>query len=131
MNKGISITVLAMALLGASQAFAQATYKKDIPDTLAKKAKVSEDVAAKAAMARVLKGEIQSVELEEEDGKLIYSYDIKVPGKSGIEEVNVNAMTGKVLKVEHESAEDESKEAAAEKKAEEKKTPPTKPHTPE
>ena len=65
----------------AAPVFAQGSYKKEIPDALAKKAKVTEDVASKAAMARVPKGEIQTVELEEEKGKLIYSYDIKVAGQ--------------------------------------------------
>ena len=40
----------------------------------------------------------------QEDGKLVYTFDIKVPGKSGYEEVEVDAMMGTVLKVEHESA---------------------------
>ena len=43
--------------------------------------------------------------------------DIKIAGKSGIEEVNVNAMDGSLVGVEHESASDEKREAAAEKKA--------------
>jgi hypothetical protein len=50
-----------------------------------------------------------------EKGKLQYSYDIKIPGKSGIEEVNVSAVDGSVLGVEHESPATEKKEAAAEK----------------
>ena len=41
----------------------------------------------------------------------MYSFDIKVPGKSGSEEVVGDAMTGKVLSVEHESPEEEAKEA--------------------
>ena len=129
MNR-ISVAIVALALAGASQAWAQGTYKKDIPESLAKKAKVTEDVAAKAAMERVPKGEIQTVELEEEDGKLIYSYDIKVPGKTGIDEVTVSAITGKVLNVSHETPADEEKEAAAEAKKAGKVKPPAKPHTP-
>ncbi len=39
---------------------------------------------------------------------------MKTAGKSGIDEVNVDAMTGKLVgKVQHESAADEKKEAAA------------------
>jgi hypothetical protein len=41
----------------------------------------------------------------------------KVAGKCGIEEVNVNAMDGTIVGVEHESPADESNEAAAGKKA--------------
>ena len=43
------------------------------------------------ALARVPGGTVHKGVLEEEDGKLIYSFEIKVPGKSGIEEVNVDA----------------------------------------
>ena len=87
------VAVASMALLPATnRAAAQtANYKKDLPAALTKQAKISEDVAAKTALARVSKGEIQAVELEQENGKLIYSYDIKVPGKSGIDEVAVSA----------------------------------------
>jgi uncharacterized membrane protein YkoI len=110
--------------VAGSQVFAQGSYKKEIPDALAKKAKVTEDVAAKAAMARVPKGQIQTVELEEEKGKLIYSYDIKVAGKSGIDEVGVSAITGKVVALSHETPADEKKEAAADAKAAAKKKTP-------
>jgi uncharacterized membrane protein YkoI len=99
-----------------------ATYKKDIPDSLAKLAKVTEAAAAKTALSKVPNGKIQSVELEREAGKLLYSYDIKVAGKTGIEEVRVNAADGLVVgNVEHESPAVEKKEAAAE--AKEKKAP--------
>jgi len=120
-----TLLVAAATLVTAAPAFAQASYKKELPEALAKKAKVTEDVAAKAALARVPKGQIQTVELEEEKGKLIYSYDIKVPGKSGIDEVAVSALTGKVVAYSHETPADEKKEAAADAKAaaKKKKTP--------
>ena len=37
--------------------------------------------------------------MERENGKLIYSYDIKTAGKSGIDEVHVSAITGKIIVV--------------------------------
>src|SRR5207237_9806076 len=94
-----------------------AGYKKDLPDSLVREAKVTEAAAAATALAKVPKGAIESVELEREGGKLLYSYDIKVAGKSGIDEVQVNAMTGDIVgKVVHESAAAEKKEAADEAK---------------
>ena len=48
-------------------------------------------------------GTISDAELEEEDGRLIYSFEIKVAGKSGEEEVHIDATTGDVVKQEHES----------------------------
>jgi len=66
------------------------------------------------ALKKVPNGKIQSAELENEGGKLIYSFDIKAP--AGITEVNVDAMNGKVVAVQSESPAKE----AAEKKAEQK-----------
>lgn len=89
--------------------------------------KLSGDSAVKVARATVPNGKIQSGELEDEKGKLIYSFDIKVPGKSGIEEVNVDAMTGAVVAHEHESPSAEQKEKAQEARAKAAKRPVKKP----
>ncbi len=102
-------------------AHAQATYKREMPDSLAKLTKIAEKEAATTAQKRVPTGTIDAVELEREKGKLIYSYELKVPGKSGITEVNVDAITGKIIGISHESGADEAKEAAAEAKAKTKK----------
>ena len=120
------ITLATIAVLSASTAFAQGTYKRELPAALMRKAKVTEKAAAEAALARVPNGKVESVELEQENGKLIYSYDIKVTGKSGIDEVAVSAITGKVIAFSHETPADEKKEAAADAKAAKKtvkKTP--------
>jgi len=108
------LTIATVALLGGN-ARAQASYKKAIPDSLAKQAKISEDAAATTARKRVPKGVIQAVELERENKKLIYSYELKVPGRSGVEEVNVDAVTGKVVAAEHESPAAERAEQAKDK----------------
>ena len=115
--------VAAIGLVG-SVSQAQGSYKKELPDSLTKVAKVMESVAAVAAQARVPKGKIEGVELERENGKLMYSYDIKTAGKSGIDEVHVDAMTGKVVGFEHESPSTEKKEAAADAKAAKAKKKP-------
>lgn len=111
----VAATVLVAVI--APTAHAQAKYKRDIPDSLAKHAKIAETAAAATAQKRVPTGTIEGVELEREKGKLQYSYDIKVPGKSGTDEVNVDAVTGVVIGQSHESAADEAKEAAEEAKA--------------
>jgi uncharacterized membrane protein YkoI len=100
----------------ATSAGAQQSIKLDIPDSLMAKAKVTEPTARQTAQAKVPRGTIQSGELEHENGHLQYSYDIKVPGRSGITEVNVDALTGAVLGVAHEGAQTEAGEAAAERK---------------
>ena len=115
--------VAAIAFVG-SVSQAQGSYKKELPDSLTKVAKISENVAAAAAQARVPKGKIEVVELERENGKLLYSYDIKTAGKSGIDEVHVDAMTGKVVGFVHESPSTEKKEAAEDAKAAKAKKKP-------
>ena len=46
---------------------------------------------------------------------LIYSIDLKVPDADGIDEVEVDAMDGRVIASGHESAAEEKEEAAKEK----------------
>ena len=101
----VGAALIAVAF-SATRGHAQASYTRELPDSLKSQAKIAEDAAAKTALAKVPKGAIASVELERENGKLIYSYDIKVPGKKGVDEVHVDAVTGKFLSMEHENPED-------------------------
>jgi uncharacterized membrane protein YkoI len=131
---GISTLRITLVALGctatlAATAGAQATAgtqatpqpKTDIPAALAKKAKISLDSARTIATHRVPNATIASQELERENGRLIYSFDMKVAGKAGVEEVNVNALNGRIVGVSHEGPAAEKKEAAAEKKEVSKK----------
>ena len=114
-----------LALGAASRASAQqattTTKKTSSQAALQREAKIAEADARKTALAAVPGGKVQSHELERENGKLIYSYDIKVAGKSGIEEVNVDAITGSIVAHEHEDAKAEAKEKKAEAKEQKKK----------
>ncbi len=78
-------------------------------------ARITLAAAQATALKQVPGGKVASHELEREKGKLIYSFDIKVAGKSGIDEVNIDALTGVVVDKSHESPADEKKEAAGEK----------------
>jgi len=117
------LAVVAALAVAGSSARAQATYKRQIPDSLVKAAKITEAAAAETAQKRVPKATIASVELERENGRLIYSYEMTTKGKSGVDEVNVDAVTGKIISVAHESPVTEKKEAAAEAKAAKKGAP--------
>jgi uncharacterized membrane protein YkoI len=90
--------------------------KEESQAALQKEAKISEETARATALKQVPNGTVKSEEIERENGKLIYSYDITVPGKSGIDEVNVNALTGAVVAKSHEGPKAEKKEAAQEAK---------------
>ncbi len=76
------------------------------------KAKISKTQAEKTALAKVHHGKVKSSELEKEHGKLVWSVDITKHGTKNITEVQVDAMTGKVVGVETETPEQEAKEHA-------------------
>ncbi len=137
MFKAIALAVAVAATTGIAGAQATGTYKStakpasktttakrhmamkkaESQAALQKEAKISEETARATALKEIPSGTIKSSELEREHGKLIYSFDISVPGKTGIEEVNVNAIDGSVVAHEHETPKMEKKEAAQEKKA--------------
>jgi hypothetical protein len=113
MKKIISLA-LSLLLLFAIALSAIASDKKESKKALKKEAKITMKQASETALQAV-PGKIKEAELEREDGKLVYSFDIKTKG--GIKEVHIDAIDGKVLSTDAESAADEAKEKAAEKKA--------------
>jgi len=100
-------TVFAFATIVTCGAFAATTAKP--PHTKITMAQ------ARATALKKAPGTVKSEELENEKGKWIYSFDIAT-SKTGVTEVNVDAMNGKIVDVQHENAAKE----AAEKKLEEK-----------
>lgn len=108
-SKLLSSACLA-GLIGLS---ACATHKES---KLAAQARVSKADAQATALAKVPNGTIQEGELEKEDGKLIWSFDLSTPGTKDITEVAVDAITGTLLSVDHESAAAEAMEKQAEAK---------------
>jgi uncharacterized membrane protein YkoI len=102
----IGASVTPVARLAAQQPAAQqpaAAYKRKVPPALLAQAKITEDSARAVALARVPHATVKEVELEQEHGSLVWSFDLVVAGKAGIEEVNVDALTGKIVSVEHEA----------------------------
>lgn len=120
-NKTIASSILTAACLaiGLTACMTQRGEKgqeKEKEAKLQSQANVSRADAEKAALARVPGGKIKDGELEEEGGKLIYSFDIATPGTKDITEVHIDAKTGAVLSIEKESAASEAAEKAKEKK---------------
>jgi uncharacterized membrane protein YkoI len=105
--------LLALLLAAPLAVRAQAVPVKEARPGLLSQAKITPDSATRIAQARLPKAKVQQAEIEVEDGRLIYSFDMKMPGKSGIEEVQVDAKTGAVLGVEHEDAAAEARERKA------------------
>ncbi|MEP6568636.1 MAG: PepSY domain-containing protein [Acidobacteriota bacterium] len=84
---------------------------------LARQAKITKEQAQEIALKRA-PGTVESGELEREHGKLVYSFDIR-NAKGTIDEVQVSAITGKVVRVEHENKKkeaDEKRKESMEKK---------------
>jgi uncharacterized membrane protein YkoI len=138
MFKVIALAFAAATIAGSAGAQATSTYKagakpakttvakrhrtvkqEESPAALQREAKISEATARATALKEVPTGTVKKYELEREGGKLIYSYDISVPGKTGIEEVAVNAIDGSIVAHEHETPKMEKAESA--KEAKEKK----------
>jgi uncharacterized membrane protein YkoI len=113
------LPVVAIALSAAvAGAQAPAQHKKaETQAELQKEAKLTMADARAMALKTVPGATIQAGEIEREGGKLIYSFDMKVAGKSGIDEVNIDAITGKLLSNKHESPAAEKAEAKADAKA--------------
>ncbi len=109
MRKSLIAASLVIVIVGAAIA---ATAMAKAPKT-----KVTEPAARATALALVPGGIVKSSELETENHRLIYSFDIAQPNKPGIEEVQISALTGKLVNRHHESPAKEAKEAAADVKA--------------
>lgn len=97
-----SLMVVA-GLVSALPALAQQTgaTRTDPPITL--------EAARKVALARVPGGRIQHEELEKEHGRRVYSFEMSAPGKSGAEEVLVDANDGQVVSVQQENEREDEK----------------------
>ena len=96
-------TVLVGSLLGCATG-------KHGDAKLQEQAVVLRSEAEQIALARVPGGAIKEGEIEKENGKLIWSFDIAKPGTANITEVQVDAMTGQVLAIEKESPAQQAKE---------------------
>jgi hypothetical protein len=103
------------ALMGASCGGALAE------DSVVAKAKLTKAEAEKIALEKVPGGKVKEGELEMEGGVLLWSFDIAVEGSKNITEVNINAVTGKVVAVDVETPADQAKEAKEDEKEKEKK----------
>ena len=106
--------LVATVVLGLTAATAK---DKDDPRLLAK-AKITKAAAEKTALTKAPDGTVKDAELEEENGKLVWSFDIARPGTKNITEVQVDAITGKIVLVEVETPKDQAAESKRDKEEE-------------
>ena len=71
--------------------------KDDIPSNI----RVSEAKAREIALRRVPNGSIRDIDLERENGLAIWEVEILTAGKSGHHQVQIDAMSGKVILFRH------------------------------
>src|SRR5882762_773028 len=117
MKRNFVLAMFISALLtGGSLVMAKSAGQEETANEakLAKQAKITKEQAQETALKRA-PGTVESAELEREHGRLVYSFDIR-NAKGTIDEVQVSAITGKVVRVEHET----KKQEAAEKRKEAK-----------
>jgi hypothetical protein len=82
-------------------------------EELARLATVSRSDAERMAVARVRRHAAVSVisaELETEHGCLLWSFDLRLAGSSGIHEVQIDAGDGRILSVKRENSQQEAAE---------------------
>ena len=111
----VMFLMLALISVGSANTAAAAgsTARPKHPAT---QAKVRLEVARATALKTVPGATVKSEELEREHGKLIYSFDLEVAGKTGIQEVQVDAVNGRIVSNRHETPKAEHKEQQQEKR---------------
>jgi len=126
MNKIATFTLTALVAVGAASAAAaqqptpmdtarkaapayqqssqSQSYQRTVPESLFAQVRISEDSARGLALAKVPNGAIQTLVLHRARGKLLWSFTIKNPRKSGNTEVTVNAMDGTIVSTEQKAS---------------------------
>lgn len=113
----LALFTAAILMVGASLTAAAPKTRQENNEAqeqarLQREAKITMEQAQETALKRA-PGTVESSELEREHKRLVYSFDIR-NSKGTITEVQVSAITGKVIRVEHEN----KKQEAAEKRKE-------------
>jgi hypothetical protein len=111
--KPIKGSIIALALSVSWTPFN--SWAQQSETELLKQARVTKHQAKKIALARVRRGAIKCVELQKENGVLIWSVDIAQPPKKDLTDVWVDAATGKITAVEVETPITEEKEVVEQK----------------
>ena len=84
---------------------------------LTKQAKITKAEAEHIALSKVPRGRVKSVEIENENGHLVWSFDIAKPNTQDITEILLDAKSGEIISTQVETPSDQAKEAAADKKS--------------
>ena len=97
--------ILLIACVAGSLVTAGSLFAADpaTPAMEAKRAVIGMDKARAIALDKVPGGVLSAEELGRPAGKLTYLFEIRIPGKKGLEMVSVLASDGTVVSVKHKS----------------------------
>jgi hypothetical protein len=84
-----------------------AVLEEDSPGLLAR-ATVSDAAARAVALERFPGAQIVDAEIDEDDGRLMYKYELRVGSERRSVDVNIDADTGSIVKVEDDDVDDVS-----------------------
>ena len=111
--RNLLITGIVAALSQAGIGWAEKTEAQ-----LKALAKITEEQATAIALKKVPGSTVkEKADLEEEKGKLIWSFDLATAGSADVTEVAVDAITGAVVEVKKETPKDQQKESQEDLKA--------------
>lgn len=111
-HRGALVCVAFAGLAAMAPAFAAESSQGQLRE----EAKVTETEATATALAKLPQGNVKSVELEREKGKLVWSFDIAQARAKGVTEIQVDAITGKIVSLKKETVAQERQEATSEAK---------------
>jgi hypothetical protein len=83
--------------------------------TASTRARITRAQAEALALKSVPDGGVKQAELEEENGRLVWSFDLTRPHTNNITEIQIDARSGKVVRREIESPSQQALEAAKER----------------
>jgi uncharacterized membrane protein YkoI len=115
-NTLMNIRIIAASL--AAGALLAGCASEPHHSSLQAQAKISRADAEKTALNQVPGGIVKEGELEKENGRVIWSFDVAVPASNDIKEVAIDAVTGQVISVDTETPKQRVKEAAEDAKKE-------------
>jgi uncharacterized membrane protein YkoI len=128
MKRYLTLAAIAAIILTAGASLAVAAVKTRQGNNeaqeqaqLQRQAKITMEQARETALKRA-PGTVESSELEREHGRLVYSFDIR-NSKGTIDEVQVSAITGKIVRVEHENKKQEAEEKRQESREKTRRKP--------
>lgn len=78
----------------------------EVKPGLLARATFSPEAAFTVSQAQRPNGAVVDAEIDEERGRLVYEFAIVIDGVEGMDEVQIDATTGEIVSIEHESAEE-------------------------